>query len=333
MDERAKQFRAVWSWAAACFVVLAFWAAPPSPHRWLAASLWAIRILAVLAPAAVLISIRRGARRGLFLFALLTLWTVWSLLSPAHAAWTTVIAGPLLVMTLWVLGRHGWLSHLPWIVMAVAAVPLWESWPHLPVEMLVAVLPFAALKAWAREGWTAVLAGFLFCLGIGALHFTRNPWALFGAAVSLAVLSQAVRAQLRSPIVWTLWALALATAAYGAVLLLTGSLHALPPLSWSDWIRRLAGGLAPLSGGAAGATLPLGLWLWMLWTALRRRGDALPTAQAIRLTAAASLAGSLFTVLEAPHNPNPGMVLWLVYGIAMAGVSAQEESALRREKR
>lgn len=327
MDERAERFRQVWSWVAAGFVVVVFWAQLIPNHRVMPA-VFATCIFAVLGPAAVLISILRGARRGLPLLAFLTLWVLGSLLLPGHAAWTTVILGPLLVMTFWVLGRHGWLPALPWLLLAAAAGPMLASWPHPAPGILAAALPFAGLEAWTRKGSRAVLAGLVFGLGLVAAYVSRNPAALLGTAAVLALLSATIRPKHRPAVYGGVWALAFAAAAAAAVMVLQSPSHRLTVLAVPEWTRGLASGLQTEPLGIMGILLPPLLWLWLFVSALQPQTNAIPDARTIRIASAVSLAGSLFAALTGPRVPPSAPILWLVYGIVMAGISAQEESAL-----
>lgn len=326
MDARAERFRSMWSWIAACFVVVVFWAAPLAGHG-VKPALFAIRIFAVLGPAAALISIRRGARRGLPLLGFLALWTIWSLLSPGHAPWTTVIQGPLMVTTLWVLGRHGWLRTLPWLLVAAAAGAIVAAWPHPAPGILVAALPFAGLAALTEKGSRAMAAGFALGLGLVAAYATKNPLALLGAAAVLALLSGTLRTKHRPAVYWGVWALIFAATAATAVMGLNGPSNDLTLLSFPDWTRGLASGLQPIPLGVMGAIFPQALWLWLFLPTLRPQTTSTPQERSIRLAAAVSLAGFLFAALMGPGVPLNAPILWLVYGIVMAGISAQEAFA------
>ncbi len=327
MDARAERFRQVWSWVAAVFVVVVFWTQFTPSHRVMPALL-ATRIFAVLGPAAVLISIRRGARRGLPLLAFLTLWVLGSLLLPGHAPWTTVILGPLLVMTFWVLGRHGWLPALPWLLLAAAAGPILVSWPHPAPGLLAAALPFAGLEAWTRKGSRAVLAGLVFGLGLVAAYVSRNPAALLGAAAVLALLSATGRAKHRPAVSGGVWVLVFAAAAAAVVMVLQSPSPGITVLAFPDGTRELASGLQTAPLGILGILLPPFMWLGLFVSPVPPQTQATPDARTIRIAAAVSLAGSLCAGLTGPRVPLGAPILWLVYGVVMAGVSAQEESAL-----
>ncbi len=232
MNSLAKSFRTGWSALAWLFVATSLYEGYliiPGLSNHSIFSLLA-RAFLLLAPAGALLAIARGARRGLVPLAILTAWLIvvgltYLLVSPhqyyeQYYVWSQ-LGGYLLVLSLWVLGRHGaWLKAvvmgaLPLYLLATIALSLYEVATahhlaqsregglhptHIPTAFyydpnnlgvaIALLLPFVVLATMAvPKRWMAAVSGLFALLLLYVLYATGSRGGELALVIDLIVLA------------------------------------------------------------------------------------------------------------------------------------------------
>lgn len=338
MNPAAQRFRTGWSVLAWIFVTLSV-----IPLDWGHVSLfqhalWTVFTDAfiVLAPAGGLLALARGARRGLLPLGLLTLWglAVWFVPPHPPSSQGTALAGWLVVVALWVLGRHGqWLKAVVWatlplLVLALIAVLIIPSFPAagIPLALDAAVLfPFAALFGMnMRPRWISVLALMSAALILGVLMASASATALLAALTALVVMVVAIPQGCRRRLPWIFLVAAVMVPGFGAVMATRGTLTRIPGLL----TQSLPLSIQRLNPVSASGWLSLLCFLAfvaaLIAVAVRLRRQADPWGLYLGTAGLAALIGELVAWLVTGGS-HPGLPIWWVAcGLLLGGLGLTE---------
>ncbi len=315
MTRVSQGFRTIWSALAAAWLWLALvtqvvWDLGPGPARLLS---WLTALFAVLTPAALLLAIRRGARRGLLL---LLGWLLWLALDgathAAHVTWQHLGLCAIALVIPFVLGRHGpWLFRLVQGLGAILlgvfmiAIPSFarHAVPEQSLRWLTALWPLTGLQIWLcyPRPWFRVFA----------LLTTLTLWTLAAADVPQLVLVIAWNLAIWIGGAWLVsrpWVL-------GGLLALVGFASFLPFLVRST---SSPAGLAVLGGLMVA-------FLGMLWATLRRMLQApLQRLTQLALVSMAALGGILI-VARGIDTLRPVLAPWIIIGVFLGMISYSEQ--------
>lgn len=304
------------------------------------------RLFLVLGPMAVLLAIVRGARTGLLPLLLLSSWLTAGVILPFflsprdHAAslylWPKIEAY-LLVLVLWVLGRHGrWLEAVTWgaipgYLLLMGSVQAFFMLTGRASAMrlghtgldasLILLLPLMSAMALLHSNRGIRIAGMALtaCLLV-ELAMAGSLIAKVGVLADAAVLAMAMpRPSRRYAQIGLMLVIILVAARAGSV---THGLRVVSHMAsssgsalYAHW-RQMA-----MNSGSAGLLLYILFYMSVIITAgrLRLRRDAASQAWGTAgLAALFSYAAANFL----PGRLNANDVLWIVFGLVIGGIAS-----------